>query len=206
MKKATVVPKEILEAIQGKEINILLNMDGYSWSIGGTEVNAAQLTDIDLEVKIDTDAIPSSLVDSIAEGQPATQISLTHNGEFGFRADLILNLGSENSGSTGNLYYYDSSGKLVFQNAGQVQEDGAISLSFSHASDYVIILATSGNGAENNTPNQDKDQNNGQNQGSGQNNGQNNTPAPDTNNGSQPADSREKNNNPNPPKSPKTGA
>lgn len=140
MNKATVIPKEVQEAIQGKSVNIVLKMDGYSWTINGTNVVATNLKDIDLEVKIDTDAIPSNLVTSISGGKPATQISLTHNGEFGFRADLTLNLGGENSGSTANLYYYDSSGKLVFINSGQVGTDGSTSLPFSHASDYVIVI------------------------------------------------------------------
>ena len=103
-------------------------------------MDATELKDIDLEVAIGTDTVPSSLVEAIAEGKPATQISLTHNGEFGFRADLTLNLGSENSGNTANLYYYDSSGKLVFRNAGQIGADGTTSLSFSHASDYVVVI------------------------------------------------------------------
>ena len=51
-----------------------------------------------------------------------------------------MNLGSEHSGETGNLYYYDSSGKLVFRNAGEISADGSISLSFSHASDYVVVI------------------------------------------------------------------
>ncbi len=140
MKKATVVPKEILAAIQGKQVDIVLDMGAYSWSIGGTEVLADELKDIDLEVKIGTNAVPAGLVASLAEGKPVTQLSLTHNGEFGFRADLTLNLGSENSGGTGNLYYYDSSGKLIFRNAGQIGADGTASLSFSHASDYVIVI------------------------------------------------------------------
>lgn len=99
MKKATVVPKEVLEAIKEKPVDIVLDMGAYSWSISGLDVAATDLKDIDLEVTIGTDTVPSSLVDSIAEGKPATQISLTHNGEFGFRADLTLNLGSENSGA-----------------------------------------------------------------------------------------------------------
>ena len=134
------VPKEILAAIQGKQVDIVLDMGAYSWSIGGTEVLADELKDIDLEVKIGTNAVPAGLVASLAEGKPVTQLSLTHNGEFGFRADLTLNLGSENSGGTGNLYYYDSSGKLIFRNAGQIGADGTASLSFSHASDYVIVI------------------------------------------------------------------
>ncbi len=140
MGKATVIPKEVLEAIKGTEINISLEMEGYSWTISGQNVSASELQDIDLEVKTDTNAVPSSLVQSIAGDQPATQLSLTHNGDFGFRADLTLNLGSEHSGATGNLYYYDSSGKLIFVNSGQISPDGTTSLSFSHASDYVVVI------------------------------------------------------------------
>lgn len=204
MRKATVIPKEVLEAIQGKEINIVLHMEGYSWSIGGTNVLADNLKDTDLEVKIDTDAIPGSLVDSIAGGKPATQLSLTHNGPFGFRADLTLNLGSEYHGRTGNLYYYDSSGKLVFRNAGVIGTDGQISLSFSHASDYVVIIDAdpSGNGSQDNTQNNSQSGSQNNNQDNSQNNGK------ETN----PVERNESNGIPNSrgskggkPKSPKTG-
>lgn len=140
MKKATVIPKEVQEAIQGKSVNIVLQMDGYSWTLNGMDVAATNLKDIDLEVKIDTNAIPSNIVASIAGDSPTTQLSLTHNGDFGFRANLSLNLGSEHAGSTGNLYYYDSDGKLIFINAGQIGADGTTSLPFSHASDYVIVI------------------------------------------------------------------
>lgn len=140
MKKSTVVPKEVLEAIKGKEVHIVLDMGDYSWSISGNEVVAAVLKDIDLEVIVDTDGIPPAIVDSLAEGKPATQITLAHDGEFGFRADLTVNLGAEHSGSIGNLYYYDSSGKMIFIDAGMVGADGDISLSFSHASEYVVVF------------------------------------------------------------------
>ncbi len=150
MKKATVIPKEVQEAIQGKSVNIVLNMDGYSWTLNGMDVAATNLKDIDLEVKVDTNAIPSNIVASIAGDSPTTQLSLTHNGDFGFRAELSLNLGSEHSGSTGNLYYYDSDGKLIFINAGQIGADGITSLPFSHASDYVIVIEKKSSGTDNN--------------------------------------------------------
>ena len=51
-----------------------------------------------------------------------------------------MNLGSQHSGSKGNLYYYDSTGKLIFRGAGEIGADGNISLSFSHASEYVVII------------------------------------------------------------------
>ena len=65
MGKATVIPKEVLEAIKGTEINISLKMEGYSWTISGQNVSASDLQDIDLEVKTDTNAVPSSLVQSL---------------------------------------------------------------------------------------------------------------------------------------------
>ena len=51
-----------------------------------------------------------------------------------------MNLGAEHSGSTGKLYYYDSSGKMIYMDAGEIGEDGNISLSFSHASEYVVVF------------------------------------------------------------------
>lgn len=154
MKKATVIPKEVQEAIQGKSVSIVLQMDSYSWTLNGMDVAATNLKDIDLEVKIDTNAIPSNIVASIAGDSPTTQLSLTHNGDFGFRANLSLNLGSEHAGSTGNLYYYDSDGKLIFINAGQIGADGSTSLPFSHASDYVIVIDKKSS----NTDSADKDE------------------------------------------------
>lgn len=203
MKKATVVPKEVLEAIQGKEINIVLDMGTYRWSIGGTEVAASDLKDIDLEITLDTDAIPSSLVDSIAEGKPSTQISLTHNGEFGFRADLTLNLGSEHSGETGNLYYYDSSGKLIFRNAGEIEADGSVSLSFSHASDYLVVIA--GASAENENQNGSQNEDTNLNEDMDQNENGNNPETPSVGKNSAPDPDVKKERVPSEPKSPKTG-
>ncbi len=69
------------------------------------------------------------------------QLSLAHEGEFGFTAVLFLNLGKENAGLTANLYYYnESSGELEFICADKVDEDGTVSLTFTHASDYVIVV------------------------------------------------------------------
>lgn len=39
---------------------------------------------------------------------PTCQLSLTHNGPFGFKADLTVNVGAKYNGKFGNLYFYDS--------------------------------------------------------------------------------------------------
>ena len=140
MGTATVVPAKVLEAAKGSDVDIVLQMDGYSWTINGKDIKGVNLKDINLEVKTNTSAIPIGLISKLAGDQPAMQLSLTHNGDFGFKANLNVNVGKENAGQFGNLYYYDSDGRLVFMNAGKIAEDGSVNLSFSHASDYVIVI------------------------------------------------------------------
>lgn len=141
MGDATVLSKEILEAAKGKDVNIQLNMGSYTWTINGKDIKASDLKDIDMKVTMNTDAIPSSVVKKLAGDNPTMQLSLAHEGDFGFQAKLTLNVGSQYAGKFGNLYYYDSDGKLVYINSGKVAENGNVSLTFSHASDYVVVLA-----------------------------------------------------------------
>lgn len=140
MDGATVVPKDVLEAAQGKDVEIKLDMGGYTWTINGKDILAEDLKDINLEVKQNSNAIPNKVIQSLAGDNPTQQLSLTHNGDFGFKASLTINVGSQYHGQYGNLFYYDSDGKVVFINAGMIDEDGNVTLTFSHASDYVIVM------------------------------------------------------------------
>ena len=141
MGNATVVPKDILETAKGKDIDVVLNMGGYTWTINGKDIFSENLKDIDLKVTLDTDNIPGSIIQALAGDNPAKQLSLAHNGDFGFLATLTVNVGAENAGRFGNLYYYDSDGRLIFMNAGTVTGEGMVSLDFSHASEYVIVMS-----------------------------------------------------------------
>lgn len=141
MGNATVLSKKILEAAKGQDVNIQLNMGSYTWTINGKDIKASDLKDIDMKVTMNTNAIPSSVVKKLAGDNPTMQLSLAHEGDFGFQAKLTLNVGSQYAGKFGNLYYYDSDGKLVYINSGKVAESGNVSLTFSHASDYVVVLA-----------------------------------------------------------------
>lgn len=140
MGRATIVPKDILEAARGKDVNIVFEMEGYSWTINGATVLSKNLEDINLEVTRHTNYIPNRIVSALAGSNPVEQISLTHNGHFGFTANLTLNVGNQYAGQDGNLYYYDSDGKMVFINAGTIDNNGNVSLAFSHASDYAIVI------------------------------------------------------------------
>lgn len=141
MNGATVISKDILQAAKGRDVTIVLDMGGYTWTINGMNILASDLKDINLEVRFDTNAVPSSIVKELAGDQSVRQISLTYNGDFGFKATLTMNAGKEYAGQYGNLYYYDSDGKLVFMNVGAIGADGNVSLDFSHASDYVLVIS-----------------------------------------------------------------
>lgn len=140
MEGATFVPVQLLQVIKGKDINIKLDMGGYNWTINGKDILTSNLQDIDLEVTLNSNAIPNGIVSELAGDNPVQQLSLTHNGDFGFKASLGFNIGSEHSGKFGNLFYYDSEGKMKFMNAGKIGEDGNVSLDFTHASEYAVVI------------------------------------------------------------------
>ncbi len=142
MAEATVIPKEILEAAKGKNIEVTLDMGEYSWEVNGMDIAATDLKSIDLKVIMNTNNIPSKTIQAIAgENSFVRQISLVHEGDFGFKAKLSVNVGNEHAGKYGNLYYHDSAGKLVFIDAGKISSSGNVSLTFSHASDYMIVMS-----------------------------------------------------------------
>ena len=138
-KVATVVPVEILDAVKGKDVDVVLNMGEYSWTINGKDVKDGA-KDINLEVVLDTKAVDETVVKELAGNDTARQISLSHDGEFNFKATLTINVGKDFVGKFGNLYYHEGEGKFTFVSAAKVDENGNVNLDFSHASDYVVVL------------------------------------------------------------------
>ena len=69
------------------------------------------------------------------------QITLAHDGEFGFTLTLTAPLGRENAGSWANLYHYhEDAESLSYETSGEIQEDGTASLKMTHASQYAIVI------------------------------------------------------------------
>ncbi len=137
---ASIAAKELLQTVKGKDVDVVLQMDGYSWTINGKNVTAAK--DVDLAVTLNTKEIPQAKIDALMDGKKDTaiQLSLAYDGEFGFTAYLNLPLEKQYAGQFGNLYYYDKTGKLVWEASAKISTDGTISLPFQHASDYVIVI------------------------------------------------------------------
>ena len=144
MNGTTVVPKDILDSIKGKDVTLVLDMEnGISWKINGKEITDAA-GDIDFDVTVGADAgksIPVDVINNVTGERYSMNLTLAYDGEFGFTATLTVNMESKNAGLYANLFYYnEQTGELEFISAGQIDSDGNVELVFTHASDYTIVV------------------------------------------------------------------
>ena len=140
--KTTKIPANVFESIKGKDMNVTFKVsDQASWIINGKDITGNVTAPIDLGLVVGTSDIPKQKVTALADGNETIQLSLNYDGVFGFEGILRLSVGTDHSGKTANLYYYnETTGKFEYYQAVQVKEDGTVDFKFSHASDYVIVL------------------------------------------------------------------
>ena len=144
MNGTTVVPKDVIDSIKGKDTTLVLDMgNGLSWKIFGKDITGAA-GDIDFGVTVGADAgksIPVDVINNVTGERYSMNLTLAYDGEFGFTATLTVNMESKNAGLYANLFYYnEQTGELEFISAGQIDADGNVELVFTHASDYTIVV------------------------------------------------------------------
>lgn len=143
MNGTTEVPAEVFEAVAGKDVTLELDMGGgVKWEINGQDIPAdADLTSLDLGVTLNTSDIPLDVINMVTGEKSTVQLSLAHDGEFGFTLTLTAPLGVENKGLWANLYHYNTTQKqMLFETSAQVDASGNVALKFTHASEYAIVL------------------------------------------------------------------
>lgn len=142
MNGTSVVPGDVLDDIKGKDVTIVFDMGGgITWSVNGKSITADRVGDIDFTVKADTNTIPVDIINNVTGERYSKQISLSYDGEFGFTAVLSVNMDSGNAGLYANLFYYnEKTGEMEFICYDEIAEDGTAELTFTHASDYAIII------------------------------------------------------------------
>lgn len=176
MNGATVVPGNIIEEARDKGITISFVLDnGLTWTIDGSTVTDGEIGNINFDTVIEDENnplnnIPVEVINNITGEKATIEVSLAYSGEFGFTAVLTANLGSENAGYYANLFYYNpTSGKLEFMCADVIAANGEAKLTFTHASDYVVVIDDEDLGKK--TPDDDDDDDDN----GGGNNNNNNT-------------------------------
>ena len=146
MKNNTVLYEEAISSIRGKDIDVILNMgNSISWTINGSNIVADEANGIDMGVTPDTGSIPDALImraSALSTTGTVIGLSLVHNGPLDFHPVLAISTAPENAGLAANLYYYNPDiEQLEFMDAVEIDENGTIRFTFSHASDYVIIIS-----------------------------------------------------------------
>ena len=139
----TKLDKEVFEELAGRDVTLEISLsNGVTWTVNGQDIpKNARLSDLDLGVSMNTSTIPVSVINAITGAVGTIQLSLKHDGAFGFTMTLTAPLGKENAGYWANLYGYDEdAGAMEFQAADRIASDGTASFPFSHASDYAIVI------------------------------------------------------------------
>ena len=139
----TTLEGEVFETLAGQDITLEISLsNGVTWTVNGQDIpKNAKLSDLDLGVSLNTSTIPVNLINSVTGEAGTVQLTLKHNGEFGFTMTLTAPVGVKNAGLWANLYHYDEdAGKMVYQTAALVDEDGNVALPFDHASQYALVL------------------------------------------------------------------
>lgn len=145
MNGTTEVPGSLFDLIRGEDVTVVFAMDkGITWSVNGRDVTVEGVQDIDFGVKYGEQAegnIPVSVINNVTGEKFYTGLSLGYDGEFGFQAVLTLNMDQKNAGLYASLYYYnEQTGEMEFICEEEIAEDGSVALTFTHASEYILVV------------------------------------------------------------------
>ena len=138
----TKVPGEIFEEVAGKDVTVEIDLGEVTWTVNGQDIpTGTDLSDLDLGVALGTDGISVDVINTVTGEYGSVQITLAHDGEFGFALTLTAPLGKENAGYWANLYHYDEENEvLLYETSAQIDEDGDAALRLTHASQYAIVI------------------------------------------------------------------
>ncbi len=138
-----IVYKETLKMIKEQDIQLEIPVhENVIWLVDGSRILSDTLSDIDFSVKVGESKIPpNKLSEWTLDKLKYTELSLSHEGIFGFDAVFEINLPEAKQGQYANLFYYNAQDKrMEFVCAAPVNREKMASFTFIHASDYVIIL------------------------------------------------------------------
>lgn len=143
MSKAEMIYAQTLQQIKEQGREVILQMDDQvSWTIHGDTIETDNLKDINLKVTFGNSQIPEWKLEALTANEIFIEMSLEHEGDFGFTAVLSVQLDDAQPGQYANLFYYnEQSGDFEFMCASLIDSKCSVDFEFKHASDYVIIIS-----------------------------------------------------------------
>ena len=139
----TTLEREVFEELAGQDITLEIDAgDGVLWTVNGLDIpEDTRLHDLDLDVDLGDSDIPATVLNAVTGEISTVQLSLAHDGEFGFTMTLSAPLGRDNADYWANLYWYNErTEELEFQQAARIARDGTAEFTLDHASDYAIVI------------------------------------------------------------------
>ncbi len=139
MNGTTKLPKTITSEIKGRDVELVLEMNsGITWTINGLDVTNPK--NVDMRVTKGTKRIPVEVINNATGESYTVQLSLAHNGDFGFTAVLTVDLGKKNNGLIANLFWYnEKTDELEHVDFDEIQS-GKAELMFTHASEWAVVI------------------------------------------------------------------
>ena len=139
----TTLEREVFEELAGQDITLEIGAgDGVLWTVNGLDIpEDTRLHDLDLDVDLGDSGIPATVLNAVTGEIGTVQLSLAHDGEFGFTMTLSAPLGRDNADYWANLYWFNErTEELEFQQAARIAKDGTAEFDLDHASDYAIVI------------------------------------------------------------------
>lgn len=147
MKDATTIPVDVISSIINANVNLVLNMKDYSWTVSARDIDAKEWSEfeknnaiIDLLVtKITDKDVLSSMDKALDNNKGLCYFNIKHDGPIPFKAILNYYVGEEFAGtSLFYNYYNEMEGKIEPIGYVKVTQKGYMNMSFDHFSKYVI--------------------------------------------------------------------
>lgn len=153
MNGSTAIPITIIKELKGKNIDLILDMGEYTWTINGKTVSNIEnsIDEYNLNINERTDSIFDEKLEAILIKQLKDSgikkinrikgFELAHNGEFPFSATLKLKVDKKNKGKYVFLSYLnEDTQKIEVKGYSKVSEKDEVELGFDHASSYLLSL------------------------------------------------------------------
>jgi len=136
------VSGDLFSAMKDRDVTTRLRMaEGIKWELTSADVANAAASDIDLGVRLGSKAIPSGVINQLSGSYPHVEFSISHEGDFGFTATIIVPVGETNKGKYATLYHYDGEAKTATVEGNTTIDDlGYARFPMTHASEYIVVI------------------------------------------------------------------
>ena len=143
LNKNTEISQKIVEMAKEHGVDLEVTLpNNLKWTINAKTLSQEMASTVNMNARIVEKVVDKKAIENVTSTEEYMELSLSHNGEFGFEATLTIPVEEKYAGQIANLFYYnEKNGELEFQMDTPVDEDGNIQLFFNHASDYVIVFS-----------------------------------------------------------------